>query len=158
MEDLKLIDIMRMIINNDVEALEFMHKKFKNLLLKYANFLSMTIDEVTSEFDLIIINIYFAGIYEDKKILKYIKTAFVNLKNIDKRKLFFTFEDSCNYLETEIYFTDMIKNCDYETKKLLKLRFVEQYSYKEIGEMYGVSKQCIYKKIRRALKKLEKFV
>lgn len=158
MDNLKLIDIIKKIMNNNEEALEFMHEKFKNLLIKYANFLSMSITEITSEFDLIIINIYNAGINDDKKILKYIKTAFVNLKNTDKNKIFFYFEDTRHYLETELYFMDIIKNCDCKTKKLLKLRFINQYSYKEIGEIYGVTRQCVYKKIKRALKDLEKII
>lgn len=159
MEELDLIEIIERVMENDNEALVFMHKKFRNLLFKYASFLSMNIDEIISEFDLIIMSIYKAGITEDKKILTYIKTAFKNLKNKNKRevsKLFF--EDLKNDLDTHIYFLDIIKDCNKEMKILLKLRFVDQYNYEEIGNMYGITRQCVHKKIRRELNKLKEVI
>lgn len=158
MEELSLIEIIEKVMKNDNEALTFIHKKFRYLLFKYANFLCMDIDEIISEFDLILIKIVNADIRDDSKILSYIKTAFKNLPRMEKKQITYNLENKSEILETNIIFNDLIKDLSIDEKKLLTLKFVEQYNFSEISKQYNVTRQAIQQRFKLILKKLQQVV
>lgn len=145
------------IMHDDLDALNSLHKTFKPLLLKYSSFLSLDINELISELDLIIIKIYKAGITEDFQILKYIKVSFRNYKK-------FKISESCiipNFdltteLGSDLLFFDLIKDFNGKTQKILELKFSKQYTNSEIADYVGVSKQYISKKLNTTLQYLQK--
>lgn len=145
------------IMHDDLESLNSLHKTFKPLLLKYSSFLSLDINELISELDLIFIKIYKAGIIEDIQILKYIKVSFKNYKKfkISESDLFPNF-DLTTELESNFLFYDLIKDFNEKTQKILELKFLKQYTNSEIANHLGVSKQYISKKLNSTLNDLQK--
>lgn len=151
-KNIKLFNLIELVMENDLSALEEIHRKFKPIILKYSTLLDLSVDEVQSEFDLILIKIYKVNIINEFRILKYIKTSFKNLKK--KNNFVINLDEPFCMLDSNLIFFDIIDNLDDEIKKIFKLRFLDNYKLSEIGEIYGVSRQCIDKKIKRELKKI----
>ncbi|MGL4655503.1 MAG: hypothetical protein ACRCWM_06455 [Sarcina sp.] len=162
MEFYNLYDMIKKVMENDWEALEDLHKQFNPLLNKYAYFFNTDKNNLISEFDLILINIYKKDIKDDLKILKYIKTAFKNYRKFQELASSEIFEFQTLKSEqddiTDIFFEDLIKSFNEDTKHLLNLKFKSQYTNSEIAREYGVTRQYIHKKIKLSLNLLKELI
>lgn len=147
-----LFELIEGMMGNEIDDLEELHKRFKPIILKYSALLELSVAEIQSEFDFILINIYKAKITDELKILNYIKTAFKNLRK--QKYLKINKEESFCVLNSNLIFFDTISNLNDEMKEIFKLRFLYSYRLSEIGALYGVSRQCIDKKIKNEFKNI----
>lgn len=157
-DDLTIYNLIENAINNDYEALNNLHEKFKPLLLKYASFLCMSIEEIISEFDLVIIKIYKANIIDDIKILSYIKTTFKNLQRLEKKQFVFNCEEEEISLNSNLIFFDLIKGLGKEEQDFLTLKFIDGYNFSDIAKRYNVTRQAIQQRFKGIFKSLKKVI
>lgn len=159
MNSYNLFKLISDVMENKTEALDKLHTKFNPLLNKYAVLFGIEKEELISEFDFIIVKIYNTKIKEDTKILKYIKIVFKNYKKFQKSEIINTLESEnlSNEIDvvSDLFFDDLIKSFNENVKDILNLRFKNQYTYEEIANVYGVSRQYIYKKIKTSLSLLK---
>lgn len=157
-DELTISGLIKCALDNDYKALNKLHEKFKPLLLKYASFLGMNIEEIISEFDLLIIKIDKANLIDDIKILSYIKTSFKNLQRVEQKQFVFNYENQEANLNSNVIFFDLIKDLDEKEQEFLMLRFIEGYTFSDIGKKYDVTRQAVQQRFKYILKKLKKLI
>lgn len=157
-DELTIRDLIKSAANNNYDALNKLHEKFKPLLLKYASFLCMNIEEIMSEFDLLIMKIDKANLIDDIKILSYIKTSFKNLQRVEQKQFVFNYENQEANLNSNVIFFDLIKDLDEKEQEFLMLRFIEGYTFSDIGKKYDVTRQAVQQRFKYILKKLKKLI
>jgi RNA polymerase sigma-70 factor (ECF subfamily) len=66
-------------------------------------------------------------------------------------------EESAFFTDDE-YFTSLIRQLNPTTRRILEYKFVQEYTNKEIAEVFGVSQSVISSRIDRAKRKLKELL
>lgn len=156
-KELSIWELINLVKKNDIDALEILHAKFRPLILKYSNLYNLSVDEIKSEFNMIIFKIALLNIIADEKILKYIKVSMIHLEkltNIDSKDL----KDLVKNveLETNLFFEDIIKDINGVTQQMIRMRYLEGLTVENIAQEFQISKQAVSQRINRELKKIRK--
>ena len=155
--DTKDKELIAAIINNDENSLNEFLKKYDKLILNYVLNYNLEKDDIED----FIYNIIINDKLEIDNLSAYLKKA---LKNFSYKKSLEvkTLELDDNYIsyvenyDANINFHKLISRFDEFTRKILILRFKYDYTYEQIGNLFGISKVAILKRIKKSCEILKR--
>lgn len=152
--------------NEDTETMNELLTRFKPLIMSYSRKSGWKIETEDMQS---ILTIKLIEIVRKMKVLdseaknvKYITTSLRNhfldvVKKINRIESveivsLESVTDTGNQDEDETVFYDMIKGLDERKKEIIRLKFKEMYTDKEIADKLGISRQSVNKQLRATYK------
>jgi len=168
-----LYEIIKNCKKGNCNDIEYVLNKFQPLINKYARLLDCEYDDAKQELSLELINVIQKipinkeNFGEDKYCIGYIKKSIIHKYFAMSKKLSmkYSYEYDIDFnlipAKDEVYVIelyDLLKDLSNIEKSVVILKYINNMTDAEIGEIRGISRQAINQAKNRAIRKLKKCI